>query len=62
MSEDNVDVVRDHFAATNERNFRRAMSHYTENVELVEARHQQVLDDFRFYADLAQRRDSSEMP
>jgi ketosteroid isomerase-like protein len=35
MSEENVDVVRDQFAATNERDFQRAMSHYAEDVELV---------------------------
>ena len=35
MSQENVDVVRDQFAATNERDFRRAMSHYAEDVELV---------------------------
>ena len=35
MSQKNVDVVRDQFAATNERDFTRAMSHYAEDVELV---------------------------
>jgi ketosteroid isomerase-like protein len=35
MSQENVEVVRDQFAATNERDFRRAMSHYAEDVELV---------------------------
>ncbi|MQA75891.1 MAG: DUF4440 domain-containing protein [Solirubrobacterales bacterium] len=35
MSRENVEVVRDQFAATNERDFRRAMSHYAEDVELV---------------------------
>jgi ketosteroid isomerase-like protein len=35
MSQENVAVVCDHFAATNERDFPRAMSHYSENVELV---------------------------
>jgi ketosteroid isomerase-like protein len=34
MSQENVDVVRDHFAATNEGDFPRAMSHYAEDVEL----------------------------
>jgi ketosteroid isomerase-like protein len=34
MSQENVEVVRDQFAATNERNFERAMSHYAEDVEL----------------------------
>jgi ketosteroid isomerase-like protein len=34
MSE-NVEVVRDHYAATNERDFARAMSQYAEDVELV---------------------------
>ena len=35
MSRENVEVVRGQFAATNERDFRRAMSHYAEDVELV---------------------------
>jgi ketosteroid isomerase-like protein len=35
MSRENVEVVRDQFAATNERDFPRAMSHYAEQVELV---------------------------
>ncbi len=35
MSQENVEVVSDQFAATNERDFRRAMSHYAEDVELV---------------------------
>jgi ketosteroid isomerase-like protein len=35
MSQENVEVVRDQFAATNERDFRRAMSHYAPDVELV---------------------------
>lgn len=35
MTRQNVEVVRDQFAATNERDFPRAMSHYTEDVELV---------------------------
>jgi len=35
MSKENVDVVLDQFAATNERDFPRAMSHYAEDVELV---------------------------
>jgi ketosteroid isomerase-like protein len=35
MSQENVEVVRDQFAATNERDFERAMSHYAEDVELV---------------------------
>lgn len=35
MSQENVDVVLDQFAATNERDFPRAMSHYSEDVELV---------------------------
>jgi ketosteroid isomerase-like protein len=34
MSQRNVGVVRDQFAATNERDFERAMSHYAEDVEL----------------------------
>jgi ketosteroid isomerase-like protein len=35
MSQENVGVVLDQFAATNERDFPRAMSHYAEDVELV---------------------------
>jgi ketosteroid isomerase-like protein len=35
MSQQNVEVVRDQFAATNERDFPRAMSYYAEDVELV---------------------------
>ena len=35
MSQANVDVMRDQFAATNERDFPRAMSHYAEDVVLV---------------------------
>jgi ketosteroid isomerase-like protein len=35
VSQENVEVVRDQFAATNERDFARAMSHYAEDVELV---------------------------
>ncbi len=35
MSQENVDVVCDQFAATNERDFERAMSYYAEDVELV---------------------------
>jgi ketosteroid isomerase-like protein len=35
MSKRNVEVVRDQFAAVNERDFPRAMSHYAEDVELV---------------------------
>lgn len=35
MSQEDVDIVRDQFAATNERDFERAMSHYAEDVELV---------------------------
>jgi ketosteroid isomerase-like protein len=34
MSQENVDLVHDQFAATNERDFARAMSHYAEEVEL----------------------------
>ena len=34
MSEKNLEVVRDQFAATNERDFPRAMSLYAEDVEL----------------------------
>jgi ketosteroid isomerase-like protein len=35
MSQQNVEVVYDQFAATNARDFPRAMSHYAEDVELV---------------------------
>jgi ketosteroid isomerase-like protein len=35
MSQQNVEIVLDQFAATNERDFARAMSHYAEDVELV---------------------------
>jgi len=35
MSQENVEVVCDQFAATNERDFPRAMSYYAEDVELV---------------------------
>ena len=34
MSEDNLNVIRDHFEATNERDFPRAMRHYAKDVEL----------------------------
>ena len=35
MSQENVELVRDQFAATNERDFPRAMNHYADDVELV---------------------------
>jgi ketosteroid isomerase-like protein len=35
MSHESVEVVRDQFAATNERDFPRAMGHYAEDVELI---------------------------
>jgi ketosteroid isomerase-like protein len=35
MSQENVEVVLDQYAATNERDFRRAMSDYAEDVEMV---------------------------
>jgi len=35
MSKEDVEVVRDQFAATNERDFTRAMSHYADDVELI---------------------------
>jgi ketosteroid isomerase-like protein len=35
MSKENVEVIRDQYAATNERDFERVMSHYDEDVELV---------------------------
>jgi ketosteroid isomerase-like protein len=35
MSQENAEIVRDQFAAVNERDFARAMSHYADEVELV---------------------------
>ncbi|HWX96923.1 MAG TPA: nuclear transport factor 2 family protein [Solirubrobacteraceae bacterium] len=35
MSQENIGVVRDQYAATNERDFERAMAHYDVDVELV---------------------------
>jgi ketosteroid isomerase-like protein len=35
MSEENIGVVRDQYAATNERDFARAMAHYDADVEMV---------------------------
>jgi ketosteroid isomerase-like protein len=35
MSQENVEVVLDQYKATNERDFRRVMSHYDEDVEMV---------------------------
>jgi ketosteroid isomerase-like protein len=35
VSQENVEIVRDQYDATNERDFRRAMSHYAEDVEMV---------------------------
>jgi ketosteroid isomerase-like protein len=35
VSQENVEVVLDQFAATNERDFQRAMGHYAEDVQLV---------------------------
>jgi len=35
MLQENVQIVRNRYAATNERDFRRAMSHYAEDVEMV---------------------------
>jgi ketosteroid isomerase-like protein len=35
VARDPVDVLRDHFAATNERDFERAMSYYADDVVLV---------------------------
>src|SRR5436190_18539180 len=35
MSQENVEVVADQYAATNERDFERAMSHYAADVELI---------------------------
>jgi ketosteroid isomerase-like protein len=38
MAEQDVEVVRDQFAAVNERDFARAMSHYADDVVLVVSR------------------------
>ena len=35
MSESGIDVLRDQFAAVNERDFPRAMGHYAEDVVLI---------------------------
>jgi ketosteroid isomerase-like protein len=35
LSKENVEIVRDQYAATNERDFARAMSHYDDDVEMV---------------------------
>jgi len=35
ISEQNVEIVRDQYASTNERGFGRAMSRYAEDVEMV---------------------------
>jgi ketosteroid isomerase-like protein len=35
MAEQDAEVVRDHFAATNERDFERAMGHYADEVVMV---------------------------
>jgi ketosteroid isomerase-like protein len=35
MSQENLGVIRDHYAATNERDFTRAMAYYDVDVELV---------------------------
>jgi ketosteroid isomerase-like protein len=35
MSQENVEIVLDQYAATNERDFERVMSHYADDVELV---------------------------
>jgi ketosteroid isomerase-like protein len=35
MSQENIEVIRDQYAATNERDFARAMAHYDIDVELV---------------------------
>ena len=35
ISKQNAEIVRDQYAATNERGFGRAMSHYAEDVEMV---------------------------
>jgi ketosteroid isomerase-like protein len=35
MSQENIEVIRDQYAATNERDFDRVMSYYDEDVELV---------------------------
>jgi ketosteroid isomerase-like protein len=35
MSQENLEIVLDQYAATNERDFERVMSHYADDVELV---------------------------
>ena len=35
MSQEAIEIVRDQFAAVNERDFPRAMSHYTDDVQLI---------------------------
>jgi ketosteroid isomerase-like protein len=35
MSRENLEVLRDHYAAVNERDFKRALAHYDVDVELV---------------------------
>ena len=35
MTPSNAEVLRDHYAATNERDWPRSMSHYAEDVELI---------------------------
>ena len=47
MSRENVEVVLDQFAATNARDFERAMAHYAEEVELV-VRPEAFLESGRF--------------
>jgi hypothetical protein len=39
MSQENVEVVLDQYAATNERDFRRVMAYYDDDVELVAGNH-----------------------
>jgi ketosteroid isomerase-like protein len=39
MARENVEIVLDQYAATNERDFERAMSHYADDVELVAREH-----------------------
>ena len=47
MSQENVEIVLDQYAATNERDFERVMSHYAEDVELV-AREPWTIQSGRF--------------
>jgi ketosteroid isomerase-like protein len=47
MSKENVEIVLDHFTATNERDFERAMGHYADDVVLVVPRRYPEAGTFR---------------